>query len=576
MCDTDSSDDEYMDTYNFLNSQRNRRSINDIYSSDTEDENSTKTKRRCRKFISDSSDDEEEYSKLYYNGLSDIWIDVTLKDDESTTIPFSIGQEKAGPRNCDNCIDPLDYFQLYFTNEFIQNIIDKTNNYARLKMSKRVLSERSVWNTWKDLTIFEMKAFLGIVLNMGIVRLSNIQDYWSNEEEFKVPFFSKIFDRDRFMQIFWMLHLNDAHEPNANLETRLLKASKYLEYLDVKFREHYIPNKSVSVVESVIKYKGRIGSTVYNPRKPTKWGIRLYVLADSESGYLYSFLPHYGSITTKNLPYPELPVTNRAVLYLYKNLQNSIPEAKGYHVYTGRFYSSVTLVRELLSRSCYFTGIITTNGKYVPHCIRNAKLKKGDILACRNENVLLFQWKDKRVVSMISTWHTVDVETKNKIPNVIRDYKKNMSGVNSANEYTLVYCFMRKTLKWWRKLFFWGLESCVINSYILYKYKQRESNPMTFLKFMKLLVKGLTKDFRADTMHIAHVTLNDRQRLNNELHIIQLNPLHKHKDCKVCSKRKIKGGRRETNYYCETCSDRPALHVGECFKRYHTLHQYKM
>ncbi|XP_046828679.1 piggyBac transposable element-derived protein 4-like isoform X2 [Vespa crabro] len=557
--------------------QRNKRTINDIYSSDTEDENiASKTQRKCRRFISDSSDGEEECSKIYYDGLSDVWIELTSKDEENTTIPFSIGQERIGPQNCDNCIDPLDYFQLYFTNELIENIVVKTNNYARSKIAKRVLSERSIWNTWKDLTVSEMKAFLGLILNMGIVRLSNIQDYWSKEEEFQVPFFSKIIDKGRFMQIFWMLHLNEVHEPNAILETRLQKVSKYLEYLDLKFREHFIPNKCISIVESVVKYKGRLGSTVYNPQKPTKWGIRLYVLTDSESGYLYSFLPYYGSITTENLPYPELPVTNRAVLYLYKNLQNSISEASGYHIYTGRFYSSVLLAKELLSQSCHFTGIIMTNGKYAPNCLKEGKLKKGDIVACRNENVLLFQLRDKKIVSMISTWHTVEIETKNKIPHIIQDYNKNMNGVNLANDCASVYCFMKKTLKWWRRLFFWGLEMSVINSYILYNYRERESNSMTYLKFVKVLVRELTKDFYSISTNIPRVFLNNNQRLNNELHVIQLNPLHKHKDCKVCSNRKIKGGRRETNYYCETCTDHPALHVGECFKRYHTLQDYKI
>ena len=47
------------------------------------------------------------------------------------------------------------------------------------------------------------------------------------------------------------------------------------------------------------------------------------------------------------------------------------------------------------------------------------------------------------------------------------------------------------------------------------------------------------------------------------------------KDCAVCSNRKLKGQRRETVYFCETCTRKPGLHPGTCFKNYHTLEKYK-
>lgn len=47
------------------------------------------------------------------------------------------------------------------------------------------------------------------------------------------------------------------------------------------------------------------------------------------------------------------------------------------------------------------------------------------------------------------------------------------------------------------------------------------------------------------------------------------------KDCAVCSNRKIPGGRRETKWVCETCTRKPGLHPGECFKKYHSELKYK-
>jgi hypothetical protein len=61
---------------------------------------------------------------------------------------------------------------------------------------------------------------------MGIIGLPNMRDYWSQEWSHHVPFFNYIFSRDRFMQIFWMLHL----PPHHQLTTRPLTRTKTILY----------------------------------------------------------------------------------------------------------------------------------------------------------------------------------------------------------------------------------------------------------------------------------------------------------------------------------------------------------
>lgn len=52
---------------------------------------------------------------------------------------------------------------------------------------------------------------------------------------------------------------------------------------------------------------------------------------------------------------------------------------------------------------------------------------------------------------------------------VVLKYNNGIGGVDVAEQYVTSYCFMRKTLKWWRKRIFWGMETLIINSYILHK-----------------------------------------------------------------------------------------------------------
>jgi len=141
-------------------------------------------------------------------------------------------------------------------------------------------------------------------------------------------------------------------------------------------------------------------------------------------------------------------------------------------------------------------------------------------------------------------------------PSVIANYMKDMGGVDTADQYCATYCFLRRTLKWWRKLFLWGLEVSIINAYILYveSCKNSNSNLMSHMKFRMDLVMALVGNFRqgggASTRGRTS-TSNNQQRLNGMLHVIMPHAEKKHKDCIVCSKRNVTGGRKETTYICE-------------------------
>ena len=62
-------------------------------------------------------------------------------------------------------------------------------------------------------------------------------------------------------------------------------------------------------------------------------------MTDSETGYIYSILPYYGSITSENIIRSDLPVSTRIPLHLYQKLLDKIPEAQGYHMFTDRYYT---------------------------------------------------------------------------------------------------------------------------------------------------------------------------------------------------------------------------------------------
>lgn len=61
-------------------------------------------------------------------------------------------------------------------------------------------------------------------------------------------------------------------------------------------------------------------------------------------------------------------------------------------------------------------------------------------------------------------------------------------GVDMTDRHATRYCFLTKSPKWWWKLFFWDIDMCIINSYIMYKTvsKTKNEKPFTHLKYIKL------------------------------------------------------------------------------------------
>jgi hypothetical protein len=101
----------------------------------------------------------------------------------------------------------VDYFLLFFNDELLNNIVIETNRYMRHKISELQLSPRSSWSRWFDVSVPEVKALIGVFINMGLIQLPDIKDYWSTERKTQITFFGDVMSKGRFLQIFWMMHV---------------------------------------------------------------------------------------------------------------------------------------------------------------------------------------------------------------------------------------------------------------------------------------------------------------------------------------------------------------------------------
>jgi hypothetical protein len=105
----------------------------------------------------------------------------------------------------------------------------------------------------------------------------------------------------RFELLMRFLHLNDSEKmpKRDSLDyDKLYKIRPVYDIIIEAFRNSYMPHQFISVDESIISFKGRLSWVQYIPKKPHKWGIKAWVLADSTNGYVGNFKLYTGKVTT--------------------------------------------------------------------------------------------------------------------------------------------------------------------------------------------------------------------------------------------------------------------------------------
>ena len=150
-------------------------------------------------------------------------------------------------------------------------------------------------------------------------------------------------------------------------------------------------------------------------------------------------------------------------------------------------------------------------------------------------------------------------------PTVIHDYNQKMGGVDKNDAMIGNYSCIRKSYKWYTKIFFHFLEEAVYNAFDIYD-KAEEGKKHKFMQFKLEVVRQMLQDVSVPPDPRAEF---DRLKCR---HCPTLIPATQNKEkpqkrCIVCYKNNV---RRESRYHCEQCVTNPWLCATPCFLRYHT------
>lgn len=195
--------------------------------------------------------------------------------------------------------------------------------------------------------------------------------------------------------------------------------------------------------------------------------------ADAETAYIHSFEVYTG----KSDLGVEHGLAYNVVMHLLQDLLDS-----GRTLYTNNFYSSPVLFRDLYNQGIYASGTCRSNKKHFPKSIlpEAKKIAKGESLFQHLGSLTCGRWVDKRDVLFVSTVFRNEIEqlerrssegeleTLSK-PKIITDYNRFMAGVDKADQLMVYYACGRKSLKWYKRIFWRILDHSILNAFILHK-----------------------------------------------------------------------------------------------------------
>lgn len=504
--------------------------------------------------------------------------------DRPKAMPADRFVEETGPQ-CDlTFLDTgFSYFMLSVGDDFFQVLAENTNLHAAHISPPVNLDPAAPHATsddkWVETNADEMKAYVGINIAMGLHSLPEYKDYWSEDTLLQVPYVSKIMTRTRYEKLCQYFHVTDPRTTNPN--DKIDKVRNFVTTLQQKFPSNIKPGKELSVDEAMISFDGRLSWKQYMPKKPVKWGIKLWCLCDGQTGYCLNFSVYCGG--QGNDPVATMGLGYTVIMSLMQNYL-----LRHHCVFADNFFSSLVLASDLAQADTEYCGTIRATRQRFPAELRNIKLPAGaNEQWVNDDDLLLCKWRDKRDIFMIAT--CVDSGTTTKmvrrqkqlvqleVPNCIMLYNKYKCGVDHLDQYRSYYEVGRSGRKWWKYLFWSLLDIAIINAYILFtlrRYPLPSNRRQWSLKTFKVgLVHALCDNFTsrkrksgASEIPIKHVD------------VVGLLPGHdlvcfaeRKRSCEAClrsNRRQTSGHSVESTYGCAQCQAH-LCRRGGCFQQFH-------
>uniref|UniRef100_A0A0L8HTK5 PiggyBac transposable element-derived protein domain-containing protein n=1 Tax=Octopus bimaculoides TaxID=37653 RepID=A0A0L8HTK5_OCTBM len=289
--------------------------------------------------------------------------------------------------------------------------------------------------------------------------------YWNRDLATSTTFFLETMPRDRVLTFLQNLHFNSVAENSRTL---------------------YVPIQDICTDEDLCKFKGRLRFKQYNPTKRACFGVKVYKVCQSTGracGYTWNYKIYSGQSRLA------LPVSTLASIDVVLSLNENLFD-KGYNIYMDNWFPSPDLFQQLKARRTNACETVRAHRKNIPPDLHKIKLRKGaTTYQCTDSGILALVRRAKKNVCMLSTMHSESTKDTRKQdadgntimkPSVVVSYDVGMGGVDHSDQLATTHKSGRKFVKWYKKMFLYIADICVVNSHLIWQMLGGVGGRLTF------------------------------------------------------------------------------------------------
>ncbi|PNF19106.1 hypothetical protein B7P43_G09791 [Cryptotermes secundus] len=393
--------------------------------------------------------------------------------------------------------EPILYFYLFFNESLWNMLVQETNRYAdQFLAAHQYLSQGSRIRQWHEVTVTEMKAFVAVLLEMGITRRPSIMSYWTTNSRC-IPWFGKMFSRNRFQLILKFLNVtnnSDLFPPSHKNYNPCAKFQPLVDHANKLFHQYYTPHEHLSIGAAFV------GTNTQHH----KCRIKMWMLCDSVVPYCLAFYCYPGTKTREVKENIQKHGLGYVVVNDLLNVGGYL--MKGFHVVLDSFFTSFQLAHYLYKKCTFLTGSLKRNRRHVPQELRE-NFDVGHIKYYRSKEILLAGYREKEsqrypmlflstnsVIENIKvTWTKNGQERVTMRPHIVQQYN-NYVDSTVKSDMAVTYLYEKRAMKHWKKVVFGIFSHMVMNAYIIYK-ENTPRKKMTQQQFISSIIEAIENEW---------------------------------------------------------------------------------
>ncbi|XP_077202582.1 piggyBac transposable element-derived protein 5 [Paroedura picta] len=384
--------------------------------------------------------------------------------------------ETSGPtRKMPPASSAMDFFQLFVPDNVLKNMVVQTNMYAK-KYQERFGSD----DTWTDVTLIEMKAFLAYMISTSTHHCESVLSIWSS------GFYSNksialIMTQSRFEKILKYFHIVAFR--SSQTTHGLYKIQPFLDSLQHSFDSAFKPSQTQVLHEPLIDEDPIFIATCTEreSRKRKKRKFSLWVRQCSSTGFICQIYVHLkegsgaeGLDTLKN----KTQLHSMVAKNLCKNIAG-----KNYIIFTGPSITSLNLFEEFEKQEIYCCGLLSARKSdctgLPPSMLNNPDVpqSRGQYRIKMKGNMSLICWYNKGYFRFLANAYSpvqqgVIIKRKSgeiPCPLAVEAFAAHLSYICKYDDKYSKYFISHKPNKTWQQVFWFSISIAINNAYILYK-----------------------------------------------------------------------------------------------------------